>query len=1183
MKNPLLFGLMAILLLGGTVTPALAQSTPDVDYVVINEVETNPAGSDAGLGVNPKTTNGLSGSQEYVELYNPTSNEIDISGWSLIPTATWKTLEIPENTVIAPKSFLTITHVNYWFKDFGDSVSLYDDLDNLIDETPILKDQNDDGNSWQRITDGLDSDSDTDWELKRMSPKSSNGVISENIQKSFTLTGQTDKPSYTFDEYVTISGSISEKLYVEKPYFTSEIIKISIQGPNYFKNIAIFPDRDLNFSTTLNLQEVLGFKVGDYDVKITYGENIIETNFIIGAESESVTSENETEVLTIITDKESYIPGESVLISANTNSLIQFGGLDYTVTNPEGETVFAGTIFQNSEFSVIHQQGGGQLYPFSTKIFMQTVDPVYGTYTINGIYQSQDARTTSTDKIKATASFNLVEDVKEDVPISITADKEIYSVGDTIKITGRSNDVWTEDLELTITQTSLYARSTSTSSDNPVASISPFTLKESVRLDGDGKFSFEFNVVESLLDQNYESKYGDYKVTVSEYFGKGSTYFKIVEDPDSFVDVRTPLGLKTDKSEYVLGTAMKISGSVKDYEERISNNVHNTVEFSIIDPSGKKLAYEDRNIATNDYGKSPNSPLLFTAIPDSVGNFQLGVVLHPIQFDYGVYTIVATHPYSKTIESVEFKIASAQDDIVPEIIDQEPIILNLCKSNSAYVKDILNDLRSIGRGEIPPSMESVDCEINDGFKVGEKLVVTGKVIPKAMTSLDQSSSNPSGNTQTGHSYSTNYAQSVMNYVEVTIPYPKSMTVSGAASVKTIPNEGENYTGGGGSGSGGAYYKDAEGNTVRPDTHCEVSAAGDCTATKRSDRQGQGSYDGQAILKNQKLLLTGLNLKAYPDEEGNFAGIFELRKGIFGDGTYVVRANYFGHYAEENVRVIDESLQAGSKPGISLNLEKSEFIPGEIVKISGKIENIYYYDNVSVKIETPDISQINCFQGHQCGLGNSEKRIRVQEGVSGAEFFWNYKIPDSDASLGEHKIIADTHFGTAEKSFFVVSKSDIIDSSVTETPDTSVISKKIIEKFNRIPDNEIPITLDEKSSEDSTLVPRVMQGSLFTSARGEESDVNLRITTSGGQCIIGQDSDCLVTESTRKPGAIYSIVSIDDVNYKIRYSGNDVRLEKFSIVPAESGTQIDIDNWNVEIIKDEQPSRFYYKVSYVALE
>ena len=38
LKNPLLFGLMAILLLGGTITPVLSQSSPDLG-IVINEVE----------------------------------------------------------------------------------------------------------------------------------------------------------------------------------------------------------------------------------------------------------------------------------------------------------------------------------------------------------------------------------------------------------------------------------------------------------------------------------------------------------------------------------------------------------------------------------------------------------------------------------------------------------------------------------------------------------------------------------------------------------------------------------------------------------------------------------------------------------------------------------------------------------------------------------------------------------------------------------------------------------------------------------------------------------------------------------------------------------------------------------------------------------------------------------------
>ena len=74
LKNPLLFGLMAILLLAGTITPGMSQSSFDSE-IIINEVETNPAGSDTS---------------EFVELYNPTEIPIDVGGWSISPSATWK-------------------------------------------------------------------------------------------------------------------------------------------------------------------------------------------------------------------------------------------------------------------------------------------------------------------------------------------------------------------------------------------------------------------------------------------------------------------------------------------------------------------------------------------------------------------------------------------------------------------------------------------------------------------------------------------------------------------------------------------------------------------------------------------------------------------------------------------------------------------------------------------------------------------------------------------------------------------------------------------------------------------------------------------------------------------------------------------------------------------------------------
>ena len=65
--------------------------------IIINEVETNPAGSDTS---------------EFVELYNPTAIAIDVSGWSISPSATWKTLEIPDGTIIRSQIHLLLLHMS---------------------------------------------------------------------------------------------------------------------------------------------------------------------------------------------------------------------------------------------------------------------------------------------------------------------------------------------------------------------------------------------------------------------------------------------------------------------------------------------------------------------------------------------------------------------------------------------------------------------------------------------------------------------------------------------------------------------------------------------------------------------------------------------------------------------------------------------------------------------------------------------------------------------------------------------------------------------------------------------------------------------------------------------------------------------------------------------------------------
>lgn len=343
--------------------------------------------------------------------------------------------------------------------------------------------------------------------------------------------------------------------------------------------------------------------------------------------------------------------------------------------------------------------------------------------------------------------------------------------------------------------------------------------------------------------------------------------------------------------------------------------------------------------------------------------------------------------------------------------------------------------------------------------------------------------------------------------------------------------------------------------------------------------GWVTTDGIPVKNENTETIRDLTLNALPDKDGNFSGYFEIRPGSFLSADYEISANYLGHKATQTVRIIDETITLDSSPELVLTTDKDEYVPGEIVQITGKIVNSYSAgDKVRILIHTPD--NIDPFERE-----NDVRTILPDQGITEHVFSLSFQLSSDYAAIGKYTITAGNALAESELSFFVIE-----DTLATQTPPTSepsipeqAIPKKVIEKFNRISDSDILISLAEKKIQDSELMPRVIQASLFTSARGQESTVNIQVSTSDGVCVIGQDTSCMVNESTRKPGAIYEIVTIDEQNYKIRYSGPDVRLEKFSVLPESSGIPIDIKNWNVQVIKDEQPTRFYYKVSYVNLE
>ena len=517
-------------------------------------------------------------------------------------------------------------------------------------------------------------------------------VYAQTITDTVVVTVSSDKSSYLFDETAIISGTVSEKIFIEKPYFQPEPILITISGPNFDHAVSLYPDYNLNYETTLSLVQVLGIGEGIYDVSVIYGGVVSETTFSVNSEVIEEIQEETVSSLTVMADKSEYLPGQLVTITGVSSEIILYESLQFTITDSIGDLVANGNLFTSD----------GQ---FETSIFLTTVNPNYGVYTIDVEYVDDVASTT----------FNVVEDFIE--------------------------------------------------SDSTVVSD-----------------SIIFNV---------------------------------------------------DKSEYFLNEYMTLSGSIPNFD--------------------------------------PNSDIYY-----------------------------------------------------------QVVYFNFKNSDGA-----------------PPTFKGAVMDKSDGAPTVE-----------------------------------------------------------------------------------------------------------------------------------------FTLTAIPDSSGIFSIDTRIAPVVFSEGDYTVKANY-----------------------------------------GGLIDN----ESFSIVSGTPSIDE-------NSSTGNP-----------------NVSIPGKPSS-------SDEKFDSVQGRFI---------------PNV----KTVIEKVNRISDNLISISTQNKIIDEQSVKPRVVSGSMITMSKDNQSDVNLRVVSESGICIIGSTDECLVSESTRKPGQIFDVVEVDGLNLNVRYTGPDVRLEKFSILPESSDEFLPDTNWNVEVIKDNEISRFYYKLTY----
>lgn len=96
--------------------------------VVINEWEQNPAGTDTG--------------KEWIELYNPTLQEVNIGGWKLVDGYSGKSVKIAAGNVIASDGYQVFPWTNgTLINSYLDNITLMDSSGREVDRTPDAKDE----------------------------------------------------------------------------------------------------------------------------------------------------------------------------------------------------------------------------------------------------------------------------------------------------------------------------------------------------------------------------------------------------------------------------------------------------------------------------------------------------------------------------------------------------------------------------------------------------------------------------------------------------------------------------------------------------------------------------------------------------------------------------------------------------------------------------------------------------------------------------------------------------------------------------------------------------------------------------------------------------------------------------------------------------------------------------------
>ncbi len=89
---------------------------------------------------------------------------------------------------------------------------------------------------------------------------------------------------------------------------------------------------------------------------------------------------------------------------------------------------------------------------------------------------------------------------------------------------------------------------------------------------------------------------------------------------------------------------------------------------------------------------------------------------------------------------------------------------------------------------------------------------------------------------------------------------------------------------------------------------------------------------------------------------------------------------------------------------------------------------------------------------------------------------------------------------------------------------------------------------------------IARPALIYASQPLDSETKFKVTAPDGTCVIGSHESCMVSESTSQLRGGLMSVTIGEQIYRVKYSGPDSQLERFSITSFDPI----IGNWAVEL-------------------